>query len=46
MQMADVKPSVLSWVLVGLMAITFIVALKVIDQKWPLPGLHQLLGVV
>ncbi len=46
MQMADVKPSVLSWVLVGLMAITFIVALKVIDNRWPIPGLHQLLAVV
>jgi hypothetical protein len=46
MQMADVKPSVLSWVLVGLMAITFIVAIKVIDNRWPIPGLHQLLGIV
>jgi hypothetical protein len=46
MQMADVRPSVLSWVLVGLMAITFIVAVKVIDNRWPIPGLHQLLTVV
>ncbi len=46
MQMADVKPSVLSWVLVGLMAITFIVALKVVDSRWPVPGLHQILAVV
>jgi hypothetical protein len=46
MQMADVKPSIISWLIVGLMAVTFIVALKVVDQRWPIPGLHQLLTVV
>lgn len=46
MQMADVKPSILSWVLVGIMAITFIVALKVINARWPIPGLNQVLAVV
>jgi hypothetical protein len=46
MQMADVKPSVLSWLLVGLMAVTFIVAIKVIDTRWPIPGLHTLLQIV
>ena len=46
MDWADVKPSLLSVVTVGIMAIVFIVAMKVIDSRWPIPGLHQLLQVV
>lgn len=32
--LADVKPSVLSWFIVGLMAITFIVFAKFAVNKW------------
>lgn len=31
---ADVKPSVLSWVIVGMMAVTFIVFAKFAVNKW------------
>jgi len=31
---ADVKPSVVSWVIVGLMAVTFIVFAKFVVNRW------------
>jgi hypothetical protein len=31
---ADVRPSVISWVIVGLMAVTFIVFAKFVVNKW------------
>jgi hypothetical protein len=39
---ADVRPSILNWVVVGLMAITFIAVFKFILAKWPIPGLSPL----
>jgi hypothetical protein len=39
---ADVKPSILNWVVVGLMAVTFIVLMKFVTAKWTIPGLSQL----
>lgn len=32
--LADVKPSVLSWLIVGVMAVTFIVFAKFAVNKW------------
>ncbi len=43
---ADVKPSVLSWVIVGLMAVTFIAFAKFIMTKYPIPGLSQVVQAV
>lgn len=43
---ADVKPSVLNWVVVGLMAATFIVFAKWLMQKWPVPGLSDVVASV
>jgi hypothetical protein len=37
--MADVKPSVISWMTVGIMAVTFIVLMKYVTAKYPVPGL-------
>jgi hypothetical protein len=39
--MADVKPSLLSWFTVGIMAVTFIVFMKYLTAKYPTPGLTQ-----
>jgi len=38
---ADVKPSLLSWVTVGVMSVTFIVLMKYVTTKYPVPGLTQ-----
>jgi len=43
---ADVKPSLLSWVIVGLMAVTFIVVAKWAVNKWKLPGITDLINAV
>ncbi len=43
---ADVKPSVLSWLIVGLMAITFIAFFKFLMAKYPIPGLSQVVNAV
>lgn len=43
---ADVKPSVVSWVIVGLMAVTFIVVAKYIFTRWPVPGLTEVVQSV
>lgn len=46
MDFSDVKPSVLSWVIVGLMAITFIVAAKYAVNRFPVPGVTDLVNAV
>jgi hypothetical protein len=42
MDMADVKPTVVSWFVVGLMAITFIVAAKMFVSRFNIPGLTEI----
>lgn len=44
--MADVKPSLLSWALVGIMATTFIALMKYLLAKYPVPGLNTLFASV
>jgi hypothetical protein len=44
--MADVKPSVLSFITVGMMAAIFIVLLKFIFNKWRVPGFTQLANAI
>jgi hypothetical protein len=39
--MADVKPTFLSWVTVGIMSVTFIVLMKYFTAKYQVPGLTQ-----
>jgi hypothetical protein len=43
---ADVKPSLVSWVIVGLMAITFIVVAKFLTSRWPVKGLTEVIQSV
>ncbi len=45
-EFADVKPSVLSWIVVGLMAVTFIAVAKWATAKWPVPGLTPLMAAI
>jgi len=40
--LADVKPSVVNWVLVGVMALTFIVLGKWLFTMWKVPGVTTL----
>ena len=46
MTLADVKPSVLSWLIVTLMAVTGIVLLKWAMAKWPVKGLADIINAV
>lgn len=46
MDWADVKPSFLSWVVVGLLAVTFIIALKYLSARFNIPGLTPLMQYV
>lgn len=46
LDMADIKPSALSFVTVGLMAVLFIVLLKMLDRKYPVAGLHDVVQMV
>lgn len=39
---ATPKPGVLSFVLIGLMALLFIVAGKYIFNRWPVPGVSDI----
>ena len=39
LDMADVKPSVLNWIVVTLLAMTGIVFFKWAMARWPVPGL-------
>ena len=41
LDLADVKPSPLSWVVVGLMSVTFIVFMKYVTEKYYVPGLSE-----
>lgn len=43
---ADVKPSIVSWVIVGLMACTFIVFAKWLIAKYPVPGVSEVINAV
>lgn len=43
---ADVKPSVMNWVIVGLLAITFIVFMKFAVNKFDVPFLSSIREVV
>jgi hypothetical protein len=44
--LADVRPTVLSWVIVGIMALTFITAAKFITAAIPIPGVSPLVASV
>jgi hypothetical protein len=44
--MADVKPSVISWLIVGIMAVTFIVFMKFILNRYPVSGLTEFFNAV
>ena len=46
LDMADVKPSVSSFVMVTLMAVLGIALLKVIVRRWPIPGFVDLVNSV
>ncbi len=46
LDMADVKPTLLSWVIVGLMAITFILVAKWVTNRWQVAGLTPLINAV
>lgn len=39
---ADVKPSLISWIIVGLMATTFIVVMKYLFTRFPVKGLSEI----
>lgn len=43
---ADVKPSLVSWLVVGLMAVTFIVVAKFLTTRWPVKGLTEIIQSV
>jgi len=44
--MADVKPSILNWLVVGLTAVTFIVAAKWLANRYPTSGITELINMV
>jgi hypothetical protein len=41
---ADVKPSVMNWLIVGIMALTFLVIAKVALAKFKVPGLSEIVA--
>lgn len=43
---ADVKPSILNWLIIGLMAVTFIAFWKFMLTKYPIPGLSEVVQAV
>lgn len=43
---AEVKPSLLNWAIVGLMAVLFIVFAKYILNRYPVTGLTELINAV
>lgn len=43
---ADVRPSIVSWLIVGLMAVTFIVFAKFVTTRWPVKGLTEVIQSV
>jgi len=46
LDMADIKPTLLSWLLVGLMASTFIVFAKYVFTRWKVPGVTDIFMAV
>jgi hypothetical protein len=44
LDMADVKPSVTSWIIVTLMALTGIVLLKYVFNRWKIPGVTDVVN--
>jgi len=46
LDMADVRPSVISWVIVTLLAVTGIALLKYAMRRFPVPGLSDLVNSV
>jgi len=46
LDMADVKPTVISWVIVTLMAVSGIVMLKYAMARWPVKGLADIVNAV
>lgn len=46
LDMADVKPSLVSWVIVTLMAISGIVVFKYVLARWPIKGLSDVVNAV
>ncbi len=46
LDMADVKVSVLSWIIVGLMATTFILMAKFLTTRYHVKGLSELMASV
>lgn len=44
LEFADVKPSVLNWLIVTLMAVTGIVFLKFILAKFPIPAISSVVA--
>lgn len=42
----DVLPSVKNWVVIGLMAVTFIVLAKWLVTKWPVPYVTPVINAV
>jgi hypothetical protein len=44
--MADVKPSVVSWIIVTLMAVSGIAVLKYAMARWPVKGLADVVNAV
>lgn len=46
LDMADIRPSVMNWAIAGIMAVTFIVLMKYVTTKYPVPGLSQFMAAV
>lgn len=46
LDLSDVKPSLVNWLVVGLLAVTFIVVGKYALNRWPVPGLTALFNAV
>ncbi len=46
LEMADVKPSVLNFVIVGLIAVTFVVLGKFLFTRYHVPGVSELFQAV
>lgn len=43
---ADVKPSIVNFLIVGLLSSVFIILLKTVTQKWPVAGLSELAAAI
>ncbi len=39
---SSVRPSVVNWLIVGLLSVTFIVFFKFVFNKWQVPGVSEL----